>query len=124
MREKVTEMPCPDPDCEATAEVRADKRGKLYVICPDCGRFTYNTRTGQERLRAKLAALEAAQRPPEEQVGGVTFGAPAEPEPQNQAAPDPADEKPADDYRRWDRWLILAGIAIGVGSWWWKRQAA
>jgi len=123
MREKVTEMPCPDPDCGATAEVRADKRGKLYVICPECGRFTYNTRTGQERLKAKLAALEAAQRPQPEQVGGVTFGAPPEPPEAAQAAEETPDEAPA-DYRRWDRWLILAGIALGVGSWWWKRQAA
>ncbi|RMG27949.1 MAG: hypothetical protein D6721_09440 [Gammaproteobacteria bacterium] len=123
MREKVTEMPCPDPDCEATAEVRADKRGKLYVICPECGRFTYNTLRGQERLKAKLAALEAAQRPPAEQVGGVTFGAP-EPEPLPVQEPEPKADGEGQEYRRWDRWLILAGIAIGVGSWWWKRQAA
>ena len=64
-------MPCPDPECEETAEVRADKRGKLYVICPDCGRFTYNTLKGQERLRARLDALA---QPAPEQVGGVTFG--------------------------------------------------
>ncbi len=122
MREKITEMPCPDPDCTATAEVRADKRGKLYVICPDCGRFTYNTLRGQERLKAKLAALEVAQRPPVEEVDGVTFGAPPAPDPA--PPPEPADEAKEDDHRRWDRWLILAGVVIGVGSWWWKRQAA
>lgn len=52
MSELKGQVPC--PDCGTTSDVKADKRKFLYLVCPDCGVFKYQTHKGQARLRYRL----------------------------------------------------------------------
>lgn len=52
MAELVGKAPC--PDCQAEADIKADKRKFLYLDCSCCGIFKYQRHTGQARIRARL----------------------------------------------------------------------
>ncbi len=73
MSELKGQVPC--PDCGTTSDVKADKRKFLYLVCPDCGVFKYQTHKGQARLRARLEQATAG-------AASVESGT-AEPAPEN-----------------------------------------
>lgn len=56
--------------CGRVADVRKNKKGKLYVMCPACGQLAYNLPGGQDYI------LENAQmngaKPPETPLRNVT----------------------------------------------------
>lgn len=56
MAELMKKIQCPVDGCESAAELKADKRKKLYVECPDCGSLKFNRNAGQKRLEKLLAA--------------------------------------------------------------------
>jgi len=127
MAETIGQTAC--PECGEPADLRQDKRGKLYIVHDGeggCGRFTYNTLAGQERLKKRLA-----DQPPVQDIGGVVFGPPV-------PAPDEGDKELAqihgvpagDEVVKSERnaklgWMALAaGLALGAMTWASKRGAA
>ena len=45
--------------CETVADVRKDKSGKLYLMCPNCGQLKYNLPGGQNYILEKAAMYDA-----------------------------------------------------------------
>lgn len=115
MGEKIQDTKC--PDCGDTADLKADKRGKLYIVCPCCGRFTYNTNTGQERLRARIgqpaAPGERREDMPQEDDPAIVYDMPGDLE----TLEDDADEAESEEKEGSSVWLKVSGaLALVVGG--------
>ena len=54
------------PECSTVSEVNQNKRGKLFLKCPQCGHFPYQTNRGQETLRLRMQKFQEANQKPEE----------------------------------------------------------
>lgn len=99
-------------DCEACekrgaanvrAFVRQDKNGKLYVLCPRCGKVTRGNPAGQDYLltyarlyahdRREQEAARAAAAVDAKKAAPVLIEAPAAPVPADPPAPPPMDVK-------------------------------
>lgn len=82
------------PHCQGKADVRQDKKKKLYYLCggrdwaKGCGKFAPSTGPGQEWLRKNMRALDAPPVP----------AAPA-PAPAPQEAPPPEVKKDFQDKK-------------------------
>ena len=50
--------------CGTTADVRKNKKGKLYLMCPNCGQLAYNLPGGQDYI-LNHAAMNGAKPAPE-----------------------------------------------------------
>ena len=52
---------CDCPECGGEAKAMKDKRMFLYLNCPCCGIFKYQTKTGQAKMLARINAYNARQ---------------------------------------------------------------
>lgn len=136
MAETIGTIPC--PECGAPADLREDKRHKLYVVHDGpggCGRFTYNTNAGQERLKARIADMKptgsnVATMPPME--NGKLVGAEYESMPLNTTcaevvtdnAPTDGQSEEAEDNSEKGRGLVAltVGGLLGMAAWWMRQR--
>ena len=44
--------------CDTVADVRKDRRGKLYLMCPNCGQLKYNLPGGQNYILEKATMFD------------------------------------------------------------------
>jgi len=91
------------------AVVRRDKKGKLYIYCPECGIISPRNAKFQSYIENNMTAFNV-EPVPEKEAGPVARPEPEKeaapvtrPEPEKEAAPvaKPEPEKKPDDLEEW-----------------------
>lgn len=67
--ETVSKINCGFCGSESDIRKSGKQRGRLYVMCPHCGQFWFNTLKGQAFLQSKVAPAPATPAPETAQQG-------------------------------------------------------